>query len=109
DEFAVINQSKEFWYWPGGRISLQSFDRARRQYQHAMRRLAAERLLPGESGRVELVPLAPLAKGGSSRIANRKALPIGRAPIILRIPHVRENTVRGKDAAEFEIGARKVG
>jgi hypothetical protein len=46
-----------------------------------MRGLAPKRLLPGESGGIELSPIEVLGEGGGGRVAYRQTLAAGRDPI----------------------------
>ena len=55
DQLAALGHAEDLRQRPRRRVALQPRDRARRQDQHAVRRLAAERLLPGEGDDIELV------------------------------------------------------
>ena len=54
---------------PGRAPGLEPLDGARRQHQHAMGRLAAQHLLPGEGDDIELGEVEPLGKGGGGGVA----------------------------------------
>src|SRR6266511_3797753 len=56
-ELAALCETRGFRQRPWRRVAFQAFDGARGEDQHAVRRLAAERLLPGESDDIELWPV----------------------------------------------------
>src|SRR6516225_6496872 len=63
-ELAAFGQPKDLRQRPGRRVAFQALDRARRQDQHPVRRLAAQRLLPGEGDGIELRPIEFLREAG---------------------------------------------
>ena len=56
-DLAALGHAEELRHRPGGRVALQPGHRAGRQDQHAVRGLAAQRLLPGEGHHIELGPV----------------------------------------------------
>src|SRR5262245_49483228 len=66
DELAALGQPKDFRHRPGRRVAFQALDCARRQDQHAVRRLAAQGLLPGEGDDIELRPIESLREDRKS-------------------------------------------
>ena len=74
-----------------------------------MRGLAAKRLLPGESGDIELCPIEFLGEGGRRRVADRQAFAIGRDPIGIGDAHPGRRSIPCKDDVIVEIGAREIG
>ena len=107
DQFAALGQAEELRQGPGRRKGLQPLHGAGRKNQHAMRGLAAERLLPGESRGIELCPIEILGESGGRRVANRQALAIGRDPIGIGNPHAGCRSVPGEDDVIVEIGASR--
>ena len=77
-QLAALGHAEQLRQRPGGRVALQPRDRARRQDQHAVRRLAAQRLLPGEGDDIELRPVERLGEGGRGGVADGDALAVGR-------------------------------
>src|SRR3546814_18470403 len=56
DELAALGEPEDLRQRPVRHVALQAFHRARRERQHAVRRLAAQHLLPGPGDHVELLP-----------------------------------------------------
>ena len=56
-DLAALGHAEQLRHRPGGRVALQPGHGAGRQDQHAVRGLAAERLLPGEGDDIELGPV----------------------------------------------------
>ena len=59
-QFAAFGQPEDLGHRPFGRVALQALDRAWRQDEHAVGRLAAENLLPGIGDHIELRPIEAL-------------------------------------------------
>ena len=64
---------KIFGRWAIRRVGFQPLHRAGGKDQHPVRGLAAQHLLPGEGGHVELVPGQVLREGRRGRVADRQA------------------------------------
>ena len=78
DQLAALGHAEDLRQRPVGRVALQPLDGARREHQHAVRRLAAHRLLPGEGGDVELVPGQVLRERRRGRVAERQPVAVRR-------------------------------
>ena len=96
-ESAAFGQPEDLGHQPFRRVALQALDRARRQDEHPVGRLAAENLLPGIGDHIELRPIQALRENARSRVANGEALPVRRDPVGVRHPHARCGSVPGKD------------
>ena len=73
-DLAALGHAEDLRQRPRRRVALQPGHGARRQNQHAVRGLAAERLLPGEGDDIELGPVERLGERGRGRVADRQAL-----------------------------------
>ena len=73
DELAALRHAEDLRHRPGRRVGLKPLDGARREHDHAVLRLAAEHLLPGEGHDIELVERQRLREGGAGRVADRQA------------------------------------
>ena len=83
-ELAALGHAEDLRQRPGGRVALQPRDRARRENQHAVRRFAAQRLLPGEGDHIELGPGQILGEAGAGGVADREALAVGGDEVAVR-------------------------
>ena len=101
-ELAALGHAEELRQRPGRRVALQPLDRARREDQHAVRRLAAQRLLPGEGDDIELGPVELLREGGA-RWRRRSSGPARSAaiksPFGTRTPEVVPFQVKTRSAS----------
>ena len=103
DQLAALGHAEQLGQRPGGLVGLEPLDRARAQDDHAVRRLAAERLLPGEGDDVELGPIEVLREGGGGRVADRQALAVGGDPVGVGHAHAGGRAVPGEDDVVVEI------
>ena len=108
-QLAAARQAEDLWQRPGRPVGLQALGGARRKDQHAVLRLAAQHLLPGEGDDIELVEGKRLRKGGARRVADRQARAIRRDPVAVRHPHAGGRAVPGEDHVAREIDCRQVG
>ena len=74
-----------------------------------MRRLAAQRLLPGEGDDIELGEVELLREGSRRRVADRQALAVGSDPVGVRHAHAGGRAVPGEDDVIVAIHFREVG
>src|SRR5690606_19934086 len=74
-----------------------------------MRRLAAQRLLPGEGHDVELGPIERLRESGRSRVANCKTLTRGADPVGIRHAYAGRGSVPGENDIGGRIGLGEIG
>ena len=109
DQLAAMGQAEELRQRPGRRIGLEPLNGAGGENQHAMRGLAAERLLPGKGDDIELRPIELLGEGGGGRVADRQALAVGRDPIGVGNAHARCRAVPGEDDVIVEIDRARSG
>ena len=86
-----------------GLYTLEPLDRARAEHDHAMRGLAAQRLLPGEGRHVELGPIEPLRERGGSGVADGQARAVGGDPVAVGHAHAGGRAVPGEDDVVAEI------
>ena len=93
---------------PGRCPAFKALDRARAQDQHAVGRFAAEHLLPGEGGDIELLPGKPLGEGRGCCIANYEAFTIRRDPVAIRHADARRGAVPGEDDIAGKIDLVKI-
>jgi hypothetical protein len=101
DQLAALGHAEDLRQRPGRLVALQPLDRARREHEHAVRRLAAQRLLPGEGDDVELGPVEPARTRPRSR--RRSSGPRGRPdPVGVGDAHARGGAVPGED----DVGSR---
>jgi hypothetical protein len=89
-------------------VAFQAFDGARRKNQHAVLRLAAQDLLPGESDDIELVEGKSLREGGAGRVANRQADAVSAYPVAIGNAHARRGAVPGEHDVTAEIDLREI-
>ncbi len=108
-EPVALGKSEQLGQRPGRSVALEPLDGARRQDQHAVRRLAAHDLLPGEGGDIDLRPVDGLRKDGGGGVGKRQAAAVGRDPIAVRHAHARGGAVPGEDDVAVEVDGAKVG
>ena len=108
-ELAALGHAKDFRQRPGRRVAFEPRDGARRQDQHAVRGFAAQRLLPGEGGDIELWPIERLRERGRGRVADRKSGAIGGNPVGIGHAHARGGAVPGEDDVACRIDAGQIG
>src|SRR5512136_3128084 len=89
-------------------MAFESFDRARRENQHAMRRLAAENLLPAEGRRIQFREIEILREGGGRRVTDGEALSVGRDEVGIGHSNAGGRAVPGKDEIIAEIELREI-
>ena len=90
-------------------MRLEPLDGARREDEHAVLRLAAQHLLPGEGDDIELVEGKRLREGGAGRVADREPCPVRRNPVAVRHAHAGCRAVPGEDHIAGEIDLREIG
>ncbi len=100
---------KIFGSGQAGLVGQQPLDGARRQRQHAVRRLAAQHLLPGPGHDIELVPRQRHREGGRGGVADRQALAVGGDPVAVGNAHARGGAVPGEHHVACEIDRGEVG
>ena len=105
-ELAALDQAEQLGQRPGRRVALQARDGARREDQHAVRGLAAQRLLPGEGGDIDLVPGDGLGEHRRGGVGEGEAGAVGGDPVAVRHAHARGGAVPGEQhvAAEIDLG-----
>jgi hypothetical protein len=103
DQLSGLRHAKDLRNRPGRRVGFEPFDRARAQDDHAVRGLAAERLLPGEGGDVELRPVEVLRERGRRGVADRQARPVCRNPGAVGNANARRRAVPGEHDIVVEI------
>ena len=74
-----------------------------------MARLAADRLLPGESDHIELVPIERLGERSRGRVADRQSAAVGGDPIGIGDAHARGGAVPGEHDVGRRIGPGEIG
>ena len=92
-----LGQAEELGHGPGRRVALQPGHGSGREDQHAVRRLAAQRLLPGEGHHIELRPVERLGEAGAGGVADGEARAIGGDEIGVRHAHAGGRAVPGED------------
>src|SRR5260370_1939941 len=85
-DMAAVGLAEDFRNRPGGLVTLEPLHRARREHQHAMRGLAAQRLLPGERHHIELGPVERLRERRRGRVADGEAFAVGADPVGIAAP-----------------------
>ena len=113
-ELAALGHAEDLRQRPRRRVAFEPLDRARRQHDHAVRGLAAQRLLPGEGHDIELVPIERLRESRRGGVADREP---ARSALIqsalgTRTPEVvpfQVNTTSRGRIDLGEIGQRAVG
>jgi hypothetical protein len=108
DQLAALGQAEDLGQGPGRRVAFQPLHRAGAQDQHAMRRLTAHHLLPGEGGHIELVPGQVLRKGRACRVADRQARAIAGIASPFGQAHAAGRPVPGEHHVGVEIDLRKI-
>ena len=108
-ELALVRQAENLRQRPGRRVALEPLHGARREHEHAVRRLAAQHLLPGPGDDVELVPWQIHREDAGGRIANRQALAIGFDPIAVRDAYARGRAVPREDHVAIGVDLREIG
>ena len=73
DQLAGLGHAENLRQRPRRLVALEPLHRARGQDEHAVRRLAAQRLLPGERHHIELGPVERLGEGGRGGVADGQA------------------------------------
>ena len=73
-----------------------------------MTALAAQNLLPGEGGDIELGEVHVLRKSGRRGVADGEALAISRDEVGIRNAHARRGAVPGKDDVTVEIDGGEI-
>ena len=68
-----------------------------------MRRLAAERLLPGEGDDIEFWPVEFLREGRRGGVGDGQPLAVGGNPVAIRHAHAGGGAVPGEDHVIVEI------
>ena len=111
DQLAAGGQAEHLRQRPRRRCALQPVDRARRQREHAVRRLAAQHLLPGPGHHIEPVPGQRHGEGGGGGVADRQAL---RAPAGIQAPSGGRRTpevvpFQANTTSRDQIDRREVG
>ena len=101
-ELAALGHAEDLRQRPGRLVALEPRHRARRQHQHAVRGLAAQRLLPGERHHIELWPVERLRERRRGRVADREAFAVGADPVGIGDAHARGGAVPGED----DVGGR---
>jgi len=81
----------------------------RRENEHAVRGLAAERLLPGERRDIELWPVERLREGRPRSHRRSTSGPIGGDPVGIGHAHTRGGAVPGEDDVACRIDAGEIG
>src|SRR6185369_16859458 len=81
DQLAAFGQAEDLGQRARRGLAFEPFDGAWAEYQHPVRGLAAERLLPAEGADIDFGPIDVLREGGRGRIANRKADAVGGEPL----------------------------
>ena len=71
DQLAAFGQAEDLRQRARRRLALEPLDGARAEHEHAVRRLAAERLLPAEGADIDLRPVDVLRERGRGRVADR--------------------------------------
>ena len=108
-ELAALGHAENLRQRPGRLVAFQPRDRARRQDQHAVRALAAQRLLPGEGDDIELGPVEPLREGGRGGVADGEACAVGGDPVAVRHAHAGGGAVPGEHHVGGEIDFVQIG
>ena len=81
DDLAALGHAEDLRHRPGRRVAFQPRHGAGRQHQHAVRGFAAQHLLPGEGGDIELVPGQVHREGGAGGVADGDAFAVGGNPV----------------------------
>jgi len=89
--------------------SLSLLPLVRRKIFGSVRRLAAERLLPGEGDDVELSPIERLREARRRGVANREARAVGGDPIAVRYAHAGSGAVPGEHHVALGIDLGEIG
>ncbi len=97
DKLAALGHAEDLGHRPMRRIAFQPRHRIGRQHQNAMRGFAAQHLLPGESGGIELVPGQIHRKRRRGGVADGDAIAVGGNPITIGNLHARGGAVPQKD------------
>ena len=109
DQLALGGEAEELGQRPDRRVALQSFDRAGGEDQHAVLRLAAEHLLPGEGDHIELVEGKRLGEGGAGGVADGEAAALHRYPVAVGDAHAGGGAVPGEHHVAGKINLGEVG
>ena len=78
------------------------------KHQHAVRRLAAERLLPAEGADIDLRPVDVLREGRRGRVADGEAGAVGGDPVGVGHAHAAGRAVPGEDDVARRIDPAEV-
>ena len=108
DQLAAFGQAENLRQGPRGRIRFKALHSPRGEHDHAMRRLAAQHLLPAERGDIEAIPRQILRKGGRGGIADRQARALGLDPIPIRHTHPGSGAVPGENHVIIRIDATQI-
>ena len=95
DELAALGHAEDLRQRPGRLVALEPLHRAGREDQHAVRRFAAQHLLPGEGDHIELRKIEFLREGRRGRVADRRA-PRGRRRSSRRSARARRRWCRSR-------------
>ncbi len=108
-ELAALGHAEDFRQRPGRLVGLEPLDRARREHQHAVRGLAAQRLLPGEGHDIELRPVERLRERRRGGVADGQALAVGADPVGIGHAHAGGGAVPGEDDVGGRIDLGEIG
>src|SRR5690606_1428750 len=109
EQLATLGQAEDLGQ---GAIGLEAFEPLYgpgAEDQHAMRTLAAQRLLPGEGDDIELGEIEVLREGSRSGVADGEALAVGRDPVAIGDADTRCGAVPGEDHVAVEIDLAEIG
>ena len=108
DQLAPRHHPEDLRQRPGRREGQEALDGARGQHDHAVGRLAAHGLLPGEGHDIEPVPRQALCEGRRGGVADRQAGAVRRDRGALRHAAARRGAVPGEDHIAVEIDLPEV-
>ena len=100
---AIFGEAEQLRHRPARPMAREPLDGARRQYDHAVRRFAAENLLPGEGGDIDLRPVDRLREQRRGGIGEGEPAAVGSDPVAVRHAHARRRAVPGEDDVAVEI------
>ena len=108
-QLALGHQAEHLGQRPGGGVVFQTLDGTGAQDQHAMAALAAQHLLPGEGGDVDLGPVDLIGEDRAGGVGEGQALAVGRNPVGIGHAHARGGAVPGEQHIVREVDGGKVG
>ncbi len=108
-ELALGHQAEDLGQRPGGGVALQPLYCAGAEDQHAVRALAAEHLLPRESGDIDLVPRQIVGEHRAGRVGEAEAGAVVRDPRAVGHAYAAGGAVPGKQHVMAPVDIGEIG